>query len=113
MANGFIIFLSDPIGWVAQHYEWLMLNANAVICAITAMRLLTFRRGKSQHNRLMGWLAWLLTVSAASVTIRVLTGEYFYTDWTEVLINLLLCVAVCRARGNVGHLLRGNQNAGQ
>lgn len=96
-----------------MNVETFLLNANAIICAITAMRLLTFRRGKSPHNRLMGWLAWLLTVSAASVTIRVWTGEYFYTDWTEVLINLLLCVAVCRARGNVGHLLRGKQNAGQ
>ncbi|WP_191923170.1 phage holin family protein [Pantoea agglomerans] len=94
-------------------YENVLLSANAIICAITATRLLTFRRGRSPHNRLMGWLAWLLTVSAASVTIRVLTGEYLYTDWTEVLINLLLCVAVCRARGNVGHLLRGKQHAGQ
>lgn len=88
-------------------FETFLLNANAIICAITALRLLTFRRGKAQHNRLMGWLSWLLVVSTASVTIRVLTGEYFYTDWTEVLINLLLCVAVCRARGNVGHLIKG------
>jgi len=91
-------------------FETFLLNANAIICAITAVRLLTFRRGKAQHNRLMGWLSWLLIVSTASVTIRVLTGEYFYTDWTEVLINLLLCVAVCRARGNVGHLLKGKFN---
>lgn len=87
-------------------YETFLLNANAIICAITAMRLLTFRRGKSPHNRLMGWLAWLLTVASGAVTIRVLTGEYAYTDWTEVLINLLLCVAVCRARGNVGSVLQ-------
>lgn len=96
-----------------MHYETLLLNANAVICAVTAIRLMTFRRGNASHNRLMGWLAWLLTVSAGSVTIRVLTGDYNYTDWTEVLINLLLCVAVCRARGNVGQLLRGRQIAGQ
>lgn len=100
-------FISDMSEWVVAHYQWLMLNANALICAVTAIRLMTFRRGKSTHNRLMGWLAWLLTVSTGAVTIRVLTGEYFYTDWTEVLINLLLCVAVCRVRGNVGHLLRG------
>ncbi|KAA5937618.1 phage holin family protein [Pantoea sp. Bo_2] len=87
-----------------------MLNTNAIICAITSMRLLTFRRGKAKHNRLMGWLAWLLAVATASVTIRVLTGEYFYTDWTEVLINLLLCMAIWRARGNVGHLVKGNKS---
>lgn len=87
-------------------YETLLLCANAIICAITAMRLLTFRRGKAQHNRLMGCVAYALTVANAAVTIRVITGEYFYTDWTEVLINLLLCVAICRARGNVGSVLQ-------
>lgn len=91
-----------------MNFEQYLLNANAIICAITSLRLLTFRRGKSPHNRFIAFVAWLLTVVYASVTIRVLTGEYFYTDWTEVLINLLLCVAVCRARGNVGHLLKGN-----
>jgi len=38
-------------------YETFLLNANAIICGITATRLLTFRRGRSPHNRLMGWLA--------------------------------------------------------
>lgn len=87
-------------------YETLLLCGNAIICAITAMRLLTFRRGKAQHNWLMGCVAYALTVANAAVTIRVITGEYFYTDWTEVLINLLLCAAVCRVRGNVGHLFK-------
>lgn len=89
-------------------FEQYLLNANAIICAIISVRLLTYRRGSASHNRFMAFVAWLLTVVSGSVTIRVLTGEYFYTDWTEVLINLLLCVAVCRARGNVGHLLKGN-----
>lgn len=88
-------------------FEQYLLNANAIICAITSVRLLTYRRGSASHNPLMAFIAWLLTVSTAAVSICVLTGEYFYTDWTEVLINLLLCVAVIRARGNIGHLLRG------
>ncbi|MCW0974142.1 phage holin family protein [Pantoea sp. JV6] len=88
-------------------YETFLLNANAIICGVTALRLLTFRRGQLPHNRRVAWFAWLLTVMTASVTIRVLTGEYAYTDWTEVLINLLLCVTVCQARGNAGHLLKG------
>lgn len=87
-------------------FEHFLLNANAIICAITAIRLLTFRRGPSKHNSFMALTAWALTVATGAVTIRVVTGEYFHTDWTEVLINLLLCIAVLRTRGNVGHLLR-------
>ncbi|WP_208952190.1 phage holin family protein [Rahnella sp. ChDrAdgB13] len=90
-----------------MNFQEILLNANAIICAGTAIRLMTFRRGKSGHNRLMAFVAWLLTVATGAVTIRVLTGEYFYTDWSEVLINLLLCLSVFRAGGNVGRLLRG------
>lgn len=88
-------------------FQDFLLNANAIICAGTAIRLMTYRRGKSEHNRLMAFVAWLLTVATGAVTIRVLTGEYFYTDWSEVLINLLLCLSVFRSGGNVGRLLRG------
>lgn len=87
----------------ADAYETVLLNANAIICAITAILLLTFRRGKAHHNRIMDLLAWLLTVASGAVTIRVLTGEYFYTDRTELLINPRLCAAVCGSRGNVSH----------
>lgn len=88
-------------------YEVILLNANAVICAITAARVISFRRGASKHNRLMSFIAWLMAVASGSVTIRVLTGEYFYTDWTAVLINLLLCLMVLRAKGNISHLMKG------
>ncbi|GAA3911762.1 phage holin family protein [Gibbsiella dentisursi] len=91
----------------------LLLNANAMICAAASLRLLTFRRGKSRHNRPIAFISWLLTVATGAVTIRVLTGEYFYTDWTEVLINLLLCAAIFRSRGNVGKLLKANHYESQ
>lgn len=89
-------------------YEHVLLNANAIICAVTSLRLITFRRAMAAHNRLTSVIAYVLVVATGSVTIRVITGEYFYTDWTEVLINLLLCIAVLRVRGNVGRLLRGH-----
>lgn len=91
----------------------ILLNANAIICAATSLRLMTFRRGRSRHNRAIAFISWLLTVAMGGVSIRVLTGEYFYTDWTEVLINLLLCTAVFRSRGNVGKLLKVNHHESQ
>ncbi|ROP56296.1 putative 3TM holin [Enterobacter sp. BIGb0383] len=88
----------------------IFLNLNAIICAAAAIRLVTFRRNHTGHNRQIAWLAWLLTVATGSVPIRVLTGEYFYTDWTDVFINLLLCIMIFRARGNVAHLLKGKSD---
>lgn len=99
--------IADSFEWLLQHHERLLLNTNAIICAVTAFRLMTFSRGRAKHNRLMAFIAWLLTVAMGAVAIRVMTGEYFRADWSEVLINLLLCAAVLRTRGNVGHLLRG------
>lgn len=92
-------------------WQDFLLNANALVCLVTSFRLMTYRRAGAAHNGGVAFIAWLLTVAAGAVFIRVVTGEYHHTDWTEVLINLLLCVAVCRARGNVGHLLKGDPHA--
>lgn len=84
----------------------ILLNLNAIICGAASIRLITFRRKHTGHNQRIAWLAWLLTIAMGSVPIRVLTGEYFYTDWTDVFINLLLCIMIFRSQGNVAHLLK-------
>ncbi|WP_337013445.1 phage holin family protein [Pantoea sp. AS142] len=55
---------------------------------------MTFRCVKVQHNRLIRYVVWLLAVASGAVTIRLLTSELFYIDWTEVLINLLPRTAI-------------------
>ncbi|HHQ6537940.1 TPA: phage holin family protein [Serratia fonticola] len=78
---------------------WLTVNAFA--CGATAFQLMAYRRNGATHRPVITFFAWLLIVACASVTIRTLTGDYHQANWSETLINVALCIAVIRARGNV------------
>ncbi|WP_447215655.1 phage holin family protein, partial [Citrobacter pasteurii] len=41
----------------------------------------------------------------ASVPLRYLFGLYHDSHWLVVIVNLLICAAVLRARGNVASLI--------
>ncbi|HDI6039739.1 TPA: phage holin family protein, partial [Escherichia coli] len=49
----------------------------------------------------MSWLAWLLMLLYGFVPLSYLCGRPLETDWFQVFFNLLFCVLVIRARGNV------------
>ncbi|ELA4711098.1 TPA: phage holin family protein, partial [Escherichia coli] len=55
----------------------------------------------SRHKPLMSWLAWLLMLLYAFAPLSYLCGRPLATGWPEVFFNLLFCVLVIRARGNV------------
>ncbi|CAK8737004.1 hypothetical protein SODG_000725 [Sodalis praecaptivus] len=54
----------------------------------------------------MAFVAWLLNVAMGAVVIRVVMGGYVYIDWSELMINAVLCSMLYHARGNVGHLFK-------
>ncbi|MFI8418121.1 phage holin family protein [Serratia sp. NPDC078756] len=84
----------------------ILLIVNALVCALSALRLMTFRRAGGAHRPLAAWCAYLLIIASASVPIRVLAGEYVSADWSETLINIAFCVTVWAARGNVMQLAK-------
>lgn len=84
----------------------LITITNAVICALIALRLLTFQRNGAAHRYWGGILAYALIVATASVFIRVIMGEYRNTDISEIIINIVLCVAVFNAKGNIVQLVK-------
>ncbi|WP_308824055.1 phage holin family protein [Sodalis praecaptivus] len=62
--------------------------------------------GEAEFNRFMAFVAWLLNVAMGAVVIRVVMGGYVYIDWSELMINAVLCSMLYHARGNVGHLFK-------
>lgn len=84
-------------------FDSFLLNGHALICGATAARLLFFQ-GKGQPNRLMAAIAYLMIVALSWTTFRILYGQYVQIDISEIFIDLLVCVAVWRAKGNVAHL---------
>ena len=79
-----------------------LLIANAIACAISASVLGTFQRPKgAKHKFIGGVLAMVLIIACGSVTILILTGQYTHANFSETVINVMLCIFVVSARGNV------------
>ncbi|MEB7099332.1 phage holin family protein [Escherichia coli] len=74
---------------------------NVASCTVIVLTLFFYRRRDSRHKPLMSWLAWLLMLLYAFAPLSYLCGRPLATGWPEVFFNLLFCVLVIRARGNV------------
>ncbi len=53
-----------------------LLTLNAVVCGLSALRLLTYRRGHQQHHYFAGLLAYMLIVAFGAITILIIAGVY-------------------------------------
>jgi len=80
---------------------------NAVVCAVIFLRLFSFRRNGAEFVLWGGFLAWGLMFATGSVTLRIVMGAYEgTTDPAELFINVVLCLLVLRAKGNVVQLFK-------
>jgi hypothetical protein len=77
----------------------------ALLCAAIAVRLVTFRRGASNHRPLAACAAYALAVAAGVAPIRALFGLLPPVGLGTTVLVGVLCVAVYGVRGNVAHLL--------
>lgn len=82
-----------------------LLIANVLTCTAIVIRLMFFRKQGARHNWWASWLAYLLILAYASVPFRFFFHYYSSTHWAAVIINLIVCAAVFRSRGNVAQLL--------
>lgn len=74
---------------------------NVVVCSAIVLRLMFFYKPGAKHQWWASWLAYLIILAYASVPFRSLFDVYVHTHWAAVVINLIFCAAVYRAKGNV------------
>ncbi|EFH3256439.1 phage holin family protein [Escherichia coli] len=77
---------------------------NVALCSFIVPTLFFYRRCDSRHKPLMSWLAWLLMTLYALPPLAFLRGTILPGNWLVVFFNLLFCVLVIRARGNVSKI---------
>ncbi|MFH2739977.1 phage holin family protein [Enterobacter hormaechei] len=90
--------------WLMQNLPWLLLNLNAVACIMIPIRLMFFRKRGMRRRRLMELLAYALILAPAYTAFRIWHGDYVQVDYGETLINIVVCVAVWRAGGNIARI---------
>jgi Putative 3TM holin, Phage_holin_3 len=74
---------------------------NAVSCGIIAARIFWWRLGYRVHNIMQGIIIYLFIISYADVTFRSLMGAGYFTAWSELVINLLLCMLCMLWKKNI------------
>ncbi|HBC9058979.1 TPA: phage holin family protein [Escherichia coli] len=77
---------------------------NVALCTIIVLTLFFYRRKDATYKPLISWLAWLLMLFYAFSPLRHLYGHPLPANWLVVGANLLFCVLVICARGNVSKL---------
>jgi len=78
-----------------------MVITNVVVCSAIVLRLMFFYKAGARHQRWASWLAYMIILAYASVPFRFLFDAYAHTHWAAIVINVIFCAAVWRAKGNV------------
>ena len=91
-----------------MHPLIVLVNILAAIASfVIALRLLTYRRGKSRHRKGISMVAWfLINLTLIYAAWLIYSG---YSQPFAATINLLalvrLALYTCRVRGNIAHLM--------
>lgn len=78
---------------------------NVVTCSAIVLRLMCFRKPGAHHEWWASWLAYMIVLAYATIPFRYFFDHYDHTTWASVMINLIICAAVFRAKGNVALIL--------
>ena len=79
---------------------------NAVICLGICIRLMFYQRNGSKYSPFYSGVAYALTVSSGAASISILSRQYISVEVWEVIINAVLLIAVCAAKGNVARVMK-------
>lgn len=91
-------------------WQAIVLDVNAIICALIAIRLMFFSKSGKRHRPAVAWMAYMMILAAGFTAFRILYGKYLQVDPGELMLNIAICIAVCRSRGNLAKVF---QKAGQ
>lgn len=95
---------------MTDYIQTALLNINAIVCAVTAVRLFLWRLSTSPTGFWQAGVIYALIVACATVCIRTLTGDYYFADWSEAVINAALCLFSFMRGGNLFQQEVKNEN---
>ncbi|MHA6636578.1 phage holin family protein [Citrobacter farmeri] len=78
---------------------------NALICAVIVLVLMFYQRNGARHRPMISMLAYFVVLVYGSIPFRYLFGLYQESHWMVVIVNLIICAIVLRARGNLARLI--------
>ncbi|EKY3916474.1 phage holin family protein [Enterobacter hormaechei] len=78
---------------------------NALICAAIVIVLMFYQRHGARHRPIISILAYITVLVYAAIPLQFIFGLYRDSSWRVVIVNLVNCAIVLRARGNLARLI--------
>lgn len=78
---------------------------NAFICAAIVIVLMFYQRHGARHRPIISILAYITVLVYAAIPLQFIFGLYRDSSWPVVIVNLVICAIVLRARGNLARLI--------
>ncbi|KKI45220.1 phage holin family protein [Hafnia alvei] len=81
----------------------LLINLNSVACMAICLRLLFFC-GPHRYRPGLRWVRYGIVLATAWAALKIWHGDYVTVDYGELALNLMLCVAVWQAHGDISKI---------
>lgn len=89
--------------------ENISIYLNATICLLICWRLMFFQKTGRYRFRI-SLLAYCLILASGWTAFRLLWGRYINVDPAEIALNLFVCFALLKARGNLASLTQNKKS---
>lgn len=83
----------------------IFLIINAISCFGIATRLMFFQKKDGQHRWGVSILAYIMISCAAYIFFNIITGNYTEAQPAEAIFNLIVMLALFRAKGNLSKII--------
>ena len=87
-------------------FERALVLLDILFSLVIILRVLTFQRADCHHSFIGGFLAWLVVVVYAWDPVHLAFGSLVRIEWTQVVVNGVVMLAVLKLRGNVMQLFK-------
>ncbi|WP_334321192.1 phage holin family protein [Gilliamella apicola] len=89
----------------------MITTLNTIFCLMIAVRLFTFDRNNYRYKIKYCWLAWLMIVSSAAVSLFSFIDLPHRAYLAQVVMNITLLLCLLKSKGNISILSHSAKSA--
>ncbi|MBI0029328.1 MULTISPECIES: phage holin family protein [unclassified Gilliamella] len=88
----------------------MITTLNAIFCLMIAVRLFTFDRNNCRYKVRYSWLAWLMIISSATISLFSFFNLPHRAYLAQVVMNITLLLCLLKSKGNISTFCRSSKS---
>ena len=89
----------------------MITTLNGIFCLMIAVRLFTFDRNNCRYKVKYSWLAWLMIISSAAISLFSFFNLPHRAYLAQVVMNITLLLYLLKSKGNINIFCRSVKSA--